>query len=378
MTELNWIHVFLFLVLALRFQAITGQDSYITVRDGDESVTLPCRNLEKDQHGCNGTNWLHNQLPSSKVVELVSLGQINDNKFNRLTVTSDCSLVIKEIKPSDYGRYVCRQYKKHEHTDARVHLSVINMYEQTNEEIRKLICSVLRYEGCSHTVMLLDDGNVCNYTNQESPCSASMPFTSPLQRYACKVTDGNSGDVLLCSFDAQASCEKIYPNKRNRKWGSPTNQEDDTNTSNLPHWWMYIAAALGFAVLLIIVGVVVGRRRTKGSRARPDDGTGQSLNPAETRSGPDGFQDTVDFEVPYATISFKKRRNGDAQAGDEEADDDDDQEEEEEEGQNNVHGDDAVTYSCVAVPQKDSADLMGLYATVKKKKKEEVEEESLQ
>ncbi len=67
-----------------------------------------------DQNKCDGTTW---NFSGSKggTVELIRLGQIGEKvamKSDRLSVTENCSLVIKKVTDEDAGRYICQQYDK--------------------------------------------------------------------------------------------------------------------------------------------------------------------------------------------------------------------------------------------------------------------------
>ena len=107
---INYIQHFYF---SLKFStAVTGQPVLITVRDGDE-VTLSCRSVT-DQDKCDRTDWAFVDSTYT-LVELIERGQIGEDakvKSDRLSVTVDCSLVIKKITGEDVGRYYCRQYDK--------------------------------------------------------------------------------------------------------------------------------------------------------------------------------------------------------------------------------------------------------------------------
>ena len=90
--------------------AVTGQDDYIIVRDGDD-ITLPCKNVIEGQDKCDSTTWMYSRGEGSPEVELITLGNINVNdKSDRLSVTADCTLVITSVTFNDVGRYVCNQF----------------------------------------------------------------------------------------------------------------------------------------------------------------------------------------------------------------------------------------------------------------------------
>ncbi|XP_059211954.1 uncharacterized protein LOC131990822 isoform X2 [Centropristis striata] len=139
MVELRWITFF----VMLQFAAVSGKSTtYVTVtaRDGDE-VTLPCNNVIKNQHKCDQTSWLYSQNTGKATEELISLGQIGKSeiaeaKSNRLSVTADCSLVIKNVTRQDAGLYSCRQFNragKLQGGDALVDLSVVRNSKDETE-----------------------------------------------------------------------------------------------------------------------------------------------------------------------------------------------------------------------------------------------------
>lgn len=113
------------------FTAVTGQYSPVVVRDGDD-VTIPCENVRYNQNDCEYTNWLVSGAGNTPSVELVARGQIGETamtKPDKLSVTANCSLVIKKVTVEDVGRYSCRQLNRsgeQQGQDARVYLSVLH------------------------------------------------------------------------------------------------------------------------------------------------------------------------------------------------------------------------------------------------------------
>ena len=72
---------------------------------------MSCKNVMTDQDKFNRTTWIFSRSRNT-LIELIKLGQIGENakaESDRLSVTADCSLVIKTITVEDAGRYVCRQ-----------------------------------------------------------------------------------------------------------------------------------------------------------------------------------------------------------------------------------------------------------------------------
>nr|XP_040017047.1 uncharacterized protein LOC120808283 isoform X1 [Gasterosteus aculeatus aculeatus] len=255
MAEFRGIKASFFLILMLQFtEAATRQR--LTVRDGDE-VTLPCNSVTEDQNNCDSTVWLFTYSRSTHAVVLVRNGQIDEAKAesDRLSVSQNCSLVMKKVTRGDVGLYVCRQVRPGgQYKDAEVHLSVVSMTEETNRDEVTLRCSVWTYEGCKHTVKWMNGGQDVDKDKEVktslSLCSASLSFktshffyTSSFTSLKCEVTDGDKVMQFSPSGD---------------KTG-----EDTTTTSAIREasaepqsGWRLVSVSVGLAALIIIVVVV--------------------------------------------------------------------------------------------------------------------------
>ncbi|XP_049445754.1 uncharacterized protein LOC125896872 isoform X16 [Epinephelus fuscoguttatus] len=319
MAEFRWIIMSLFLMLLFKFTA-AATEKYSLV--GDE-VTLSCENVTHDQDNCDSATWLFSD--GGNTVPLFKHGKIDreaEAKSDRLSVTANCSLVIKKVTREDVGRYSCRQFRSgRQVSDSQVHLSVVDMTEHKNSDRVILYCSVRTYGQCPHTVKWLYEGNQNDLDTLQGTCSASVTFTTSdynqklkySELLKCEVTDGHTEEVHQFTFSPpQSSGEK-------------------------PGQWKFIVAAVGLAALIIITVAVIRWKRTKGNKTQMD----------ENMADPEA-------DVSYASISYTKNTGRKAKVR---LDDDDDK-------------GDAVTYSTVKAPSSSSAgasaDPRNLYATINK------------
>ncbi|XP_078030108.1 uncharacterized protein LOC117270626 isoform X6 [Epinephelus lanceolatus] len=345
MTEFRWIKISLFLLLMLQFTAAGQLFRSLTFRVGDD-VTLSCENVIDDQNNCDSTVWLFSESRSTRAVVLVYLGKTAEEaKSDRLSVTANCSLVIKKVTDEDVGRYGCRQFRsaKQQGQDAVVELSVVTMTEHNNADEVTLTCSVRTYERCTHKVkwqgqdVAEDDQHM---RTSQSPCSASVTFltsvyiyTSRYKLFKCAVTDGDR--VQVFPFRSQSSGEDTT---------IATTESTTKTTGN----------SIKAAALLILIVAIIVWRRTKGNKTQMSDTIGLTSNPAVTQAAPEPSQGTVrshtqykadpEDGVSYASVSYTKKTNSKAQVRSKYDDDDD-----------------AVTYTAV---KASSADPNSLYATI--------------
>ncbi|XP_042247140.1 uncharacterized protein LOC121882764 [Thunnus maccoyii] len=212
MAEFRWIKMFLFLILELQITALAGQFSSFIIRDGDDA-TLPCESVTANQDKCDKTNWL---FSSSNPVNLVKHGKIHENtkvKSDRLSVTADCSLVIKKVTQEDVGDYYCRQHISG--PDTQVLLSVINMNKHEDSEQVTLSCFVRTHDSCRHRVKWLYEGHDVdeNVTISWDGCYGTVRFpashlklkSTSHEIFQCKVTDGYTNKEHLFTFSPPSS-----------------------------------------------------------------------------------------------------------------------------------------------------------------------------
>ncbi|XP_077949616.1 uncharacterized protein LOC120814399 isoform X4 [Gasterosteus aculeatus] len=360
MAEFRGIQTSLLLILMLQFtEAATEQR--LTVRDGDE-VTLPCNSVTEDQNNCDSTEWLFYRSRSTPAVVLVKNGQIDDEakaESDRLSVSQNCSLVMKKVTRGDVCRYVCKQVRPGGHEDAEVLLSVVSMTEETNRDEVTLRCSVWTNERCEHTVKWMNGGQDVDKDKEvktsPSLCSASLSFktshffyTSSFTSLTCEVTDGDK--VMQFSPSGE---DTTTTTTGDTKAGDTTTTSAIREASAEPQIWVYVLSAVVLVALLIIIVFVVKWKINKGNTTRTNNNDVPTAPPAAEAPLTDvsmslsghvvsSMQAGPEDGVSYATISYTQKADSKAQ------------------GRSN-HGDDAVTYSTV---KASSADPSNVYASI--------------
>ncbi|XP_077949581.1 uncharacterized protein LOC120808272 isoform X5 [Gasterosteus aculeatus] len=275
MVELRGTQRTLCVMLLLLQAAVRGQtppDPRFLVRAGDD-VTLPSNRVDQDR--CDGSYWLYSR--SGSTVELVTLGKINNNalipeaKTNRLSLTANCSLVIRNVSGEDVGRYTNRDYDetgKQQGPDGVVSLSVFTMEEKDYGGSVEFSCLVLRSstQVCEHAPEWLYDGKRTDVMmSSHAACEATVTFKAPLHQKSkyykslrCEVRDNQSGKTLLFEACSQFSCEQT---------GGPSG-EDNITPPAPPGWWRFIILAAATVVVLVVLFFTW--KRSKGRETRMD------------------------------------------------------------------------------------------------------------
>ncbi|XP_027895356.1 uncharacterized protein LOC114158218 isoform X2 [Xiphophorus couchianus] len=309
MLSSKWISKILFTILMLQLTATAGQQrAFFTVKAGD-GVTLPCVNVTEKKHNCDRVTWTFSQ-PGNRSVSLFERGNFTEEanaKPGRLSVTANCSLVIKNVTMEDVGQYYCRQNHLR-----KVDLSVVTMTKQRNSGKVTFTCSVSQYIYCRHTVWWLYEGKekISPDMNVSSTCSAAVTIpafhlhqnSTFYELLKCKVYYGyEAKQYQLFTFNHQSSGKKReQPTAATATTSATTNsiltKSDRTEsasstssrwrTSETPTatgltennqtksrgwiWWAVIVSML-LAGLLITVMVTIGWIKTKGSKKQKED-----------------------------------------------------------------------------------------------------------
>ncbi|XP_041660866.1 collagen alpha-1(XII) chain-like [Cheilinus undulatus] len=146
----------LIFIFVLQFGVVNSQEKIYRILQPEQDATLPCGSPSSSGPlQCSGISWLYNRDPSETVME-ASSGEVKQtsSRADRLSLDSNCSLVMKRVTAEDVGLYTCRQNYSDPY-DVNVYLSLFTVFPTLTRsdpwspiEVR-LECSLLRYRGLS-------------------------------------------------------------------------------------------------------------------------------------------------------------------------------------------------------------------------------------
>ncbi|XP_067337837.1 uncharacterized protein [Channa argus] len=362
MAEPGRIQMCLFLSLVLQITAAADEHktSYVFVRVGHE-VTLPCPVANGDQGKCSNIIWNLSVSRKNKAVEQFGaerVGEKANSESDGLSVTGNCSLVIKKVKLEDVGLYGCKELILHQ--VALFDLFVVTITEHKDDNKVTLNCSVWTHKQCKLTVKWLYEGKHVDENNKDLNTSQFSCYKTVSFMESHSIYTSRKNELLHCEIiHTFSGKEQQFPFRSQFlatgttespiKSATAAGELSDAST-NLPVWWWLIVVAVGLAGLIISAAVVQRHKKIRGEthnityicssvasqsflsfvfsgRKTQMSGNSLSLNPAEPQSGPETGQDTTDPEdgVSYASISFTKKTNSKVQVQNQGEEDDDDE-----------------------------------------------------
>uniref|UniRef100_A0A4W5PZY9 Ig-like domain-containing protein n=1 Tax=Hucho hucho TaxID=62062 RepID=A0A4W5PZY9_9TELE len=281
-------HSFLGLLVTVLYllTGVSGETLSMFSRVGDD-VSLPCNNVVYPN--CSSTVWNYNRAGSTVTIEVVALGKIKDDKTERLSLGSDCSLHVSNVRAEDAGRYTCQQFLTETGSqhggDAPVDLSVLTISsttpvtDLTPDADMTLRCSLFSFmghgtqciSGVSLSWVLNETGTEPQkYSGSQDPqhSSCDITLTVTLQKkdnnrkWTCTLTE--KGNVKI-SIDFTSTFSDIEEN---------TTDSDDvistvpgtSNAVKLPisHIMLFVALTIMAAIVTIHTS-----RRSRPPKALP-------------------------------------------------------------------------------------------------------------
>ncbi|CAB1339961.1 unnamed protein product [Coregonus sp. 'balchen'] len=99
------------LVTVLYLLTVVSRENLSMVSRVGDDVSLPCTNVVYPN--CTSTTWIYSKTVSEVSIEEVTLGKIEvakTKRAERLSLGSDCSLNVSDVRDEDAGIYFCRQF----------------------------------------------------------------------------------------------------------------------------------------------------------------------------------------------------------------------------------------------------------------------------
>ncbi|XP_061563414.1 uncharacterized protein LOC133418630, partial [Cololabis saira] len=199
----------LFITLLLHFEAGISDGIVLHHRAGDD-VVLPS-NVNSSSDPCS-TDWIYYKIQNADVDIMVQNGSIEKMSpgADRMSLSSNCSLIINNITAEDAGRYIC-WIGHDDFYETYVYLSVLTVspsppdVDTGREGDVTLHCSLMRYSGlgpCEHNsivwvdetgTVLLGEGDGFVSGGQNNCVSDLMVKhqRGSERRFTCQVVEGD-------------------------------------------------------------------------------------------------------------------------------------------------------------------------------------------
>ncbi|XP_029966129.1 uncharacterized protein LOC115401890 isoform X1 [Salarias fasciatus] len=295
-----------FLILLLRFEGIRGGISFYDLyQRPEDDVLLPCLQVSLSETRCSGINWLYDKDASRTFTDVrYGVVQKRSPRAARLSLHTNCSLIIKNITAEDAGQYTCR-YTWDAKGDTQVFLNILTISSSStdtdpnkDEEVT-LSCSLLKFNGwCKPRSLrwvdeteaeLVGEGDGFKYEGQTN-CVSYLTVklqTEHSRRYTCQYVDRTAVKI-----EAHYSTVSSGP------------------TSDKAFVFI-IGGVVGLLVLLLVIAVILLKCR-KQAKATKDalklanipeetDVTYATVNEHHTT---DHKNDETEISLTYATVSL--------------------------------------------------------------------------
>ncbi|XP_029966131.1 uncharacterized protein LOC115401891 [Salarias fasciatus] len=299
----------LMLVFLLQNGGITGEISFhhLYQRPGDE-VLLPCLRVSLSETRCSDIDWLYNKDQTTSTDISDGVVEKTSPRAARLSLHTNCSLIINNITAEDAGRYICR-YLKDTQEDTQVFLNILTISPSSADtdpnkdgEVT-LSCSLFKLEGpCEPRSLrwvdeagaeLVGEGDGFKYEGQTN-CGSYLTVklqTEHSRRYTCQYVDGTAVKI-----EAHYSTVSSGP------------------TSDKAFIFI-IGGVVGLLVLLLVITVILLKCR-KQAKATKDalklanipeetDVTYATVNEHHTT---DHKHDETEISLTYATVSLTNQK----------------------------------------------------------------------
>ncbi|XP_042156849.1 uncharacterized protein LOC112217852 isoform X6 [Oncorhynchus tshawytscha] len=261
-------------------------------RVGDD-VSLPCNNVIYPN--CSSTVWIYNRDGSTGTIEVVTLGKIKVDQTERLSLGSNCSLHVSDVRAEDAGLYICQQYLTKtgpQHGgDAPVDLSVLTISSTT--PVTDLKPNVNMTLQCS----------LLTYTQHETCRSRFSLSWDPKTGTNAQDTQDSSCDITLTVT--------LQKKDNNRKWTCTLTEKGNMKISidftsmfsGSQNLFLTVTVGLAVAAAVCVTAVVIIVRRRRDKNQVPTDNS-IGLNAVNHSTPPTNEDQVEDQSQPADRITY--------------------------------------------------------------------------
>ncbi|XP_067429385.1 carcinoembryonic antigen-related cell adhesion molecule 1-like [Thunnus thynnus] len=281
---------------------ISGADIFLYYRPGDEAI-LPCDDVSSSDRVCSTVYWLYSR-DKFNTFDLVQNGNVNNSaRAARLSLDTNCSLVINNITAEDAGLYTCQQSDKE---DIKVHLRVMTILPSPPDADPKrdgnvtLECSLLRYNqfGCRPNsfrwlnetgTVLLGEGvgyEIIGQTDCVSVLTVKRQ-SGHNRRYTCQWINKNK------KVRIEADYTPVFTE------GTIDDQSEKSNTG--PSLYIITGAVVGVVVVVVVIIAVFIKFK---KRHTVTEDFPKTVNPPD----PQEPQDEPDDSLTYVTVNHANQK----------------------------------------------------------------------
>ncbi|XP_029947894.1 uncharacterized protein LOC115388769 isoform X1 [Salarias fasciatus] len=298
----------LMLVFLLQSGGIRGGISYCDLyqRPGDD-VLLPCLQVSLTETRCSDIHWFYNK-DSGRTFLDVDDGEVEKSspRAARLSLHTNCSLIINNITAEDAGQYTCR-YLKDSTWDTQVFLNILTISPSSTDTDPNrdgdvtLSCSLFKFGGrCEPRSVrwvdemgaeLVGEGDGFRYGGQTN-CVSYLTVKNQAEhsrRYTCQYVDETG--VKIQALYSAASSVRDEP------------------------FIFIVGGVVGLLVLILVITVILlkCRKQVKATKDAPKlanipeeaDVTYATVNEHHTSDHKD---DETEISLTYATVSLTNQK----------------------------------------------------------------------
>ncbi|XP_078798808.1 uncharacterized protein LOC105358411 isoform X1 [Oryzias latipes] len=215
---------------------ISGQTKHLYQRVGDD-VLLPC-GTKSSSSSCSDVNWLYQKDPNAASITEVKNGNVvqSSARASRLSVSSDCSLLITNITDEDAGRFLCRLRNKNEfeaylNTLSNISGQTKHLYQRVGDDVLLPCRTKSSSSSCSDVNWLyqkdpnaasiteVKNGNVVQSSARASRLSVSSDCSLLITnitdedagRFLCRLRNKNEFEVYLNTLSISKDPPEVHP-----------------------------------------------------------------------------------------------------------------------------------------------------------------------